>query len=234
MTQLSSIRRILVLAAHPDDEILGCGATIRRLVGSGAEAHALVLGTGLAARRGTSNGFSSEELERLRTNARASADVIGFKTISFEDFPDNRMDSVDLLDVVQKINAYADKVLPDTVFTHHRADLNIDHRITYNAAITAFRPLEGCCVKQILCFETPSSTEWNFPYYHNAFSPNVFVNVESEIEEKIIALNCYETEVRAAPHPRSAESVRAIAQRWGSVAGFKSAEAFELILSKIL
>ena len=226
--------KIMVIAAHPDDEVLGCGAAIHKLVDSGAEAHALILGTGLASRYEHKESIPGSAIDILRQNAKASAAIIGYKTLSFEDFPDNRMDSAALLDIIRTIDFYANKHKPDIIFTHHHSDLNIDHRITFNAVLTAFRPLISCSVNGIFCFETPSSTEWNFPYYRNTFSPNVFINVEDSMDIKINALKCYESEIRNAPHPRSPEIIGAIAKRWGSVAGFEYAEAFELVMSKVL
>ena len=234
MINLSSSARIMVITAHPDDEILGCGATINKWVNSGAEAFALILGTGIASRCGNDKTTLSKDIENLQKNAKESAEIIGYKTISFESFPDNRMDDANLLDIVQKIILYAEMIKPDIVFTHHHGDLNIDHRITFNAVITAFRPTRSCSADTILCFETPSSTEWNFPYYKNVFSPNIFVNIEDNINAKIMALNCYKSELCHAPHPRSQESIQAIAKRWGSVADLQYAEAFELIRTRIM
>ena len=234
MIDFSKESKIMVVAAHPDDEILGCGATVHKYTKNGVEAHALVLGTGVASRCEHNITDSINEIDNLRKDAKDSADIIGFKTISFEDFPDNKMDSVSLLDVVRKIEFYASKLKPSIILTHHHGDLNVDHRMTFNAVITAFRPLKGSSVNTILCFETPSSTEWNFPYYKNSYSPNVFIDIKNEINVKLKALECYKSEICQAPHPRSAESIQAIAQRWGNVAGFKYAEAFELIMSKLV
>jgi LmbE family N-acetylglucosaminyl deacetylase len=220
----------MVIAAHPDDEILGCGATVNKCTKNGAEVSALILSTGIAS-RGICN---KDEIKKLRQNAKKAADIIGYKKIEFEDFPDNQMDSVCLLDVIKKINYHADMFKPNVIFTHHHGDLNIDHRVTFKAVITAFRPLSNCAVNAILCFETPSSTEWNFPYYKSVFSPNIFINVEENISDKVEALNCYESEIRTAPHPRSPELITAIARRWGSVIDLKYAEAFELIRTRIL
>ena len=221
--------RILVVAAHPDDEILGCGGCISKWSAAGMEIHALLLAEGLTSRSVKPGNVLASDINMLRQNAHASAELIGYGSISFESFPDNRMDSVDLLDVVNTISGYIDNLQPDTVLTHHHGDLSLDHRITFQAVITACRPLSDCPVKTIISFETPSSTEWNFPYYLNVFSPNMFVDITEHIEKKINALNCYNTEIREAPHPRSPESLRAIAARWGSVIERPYAEALELV-----
>lgn len=231
MIQINSSSKILVIAAHPDDEILGCGGCISNWSDMGAEAHALILAEGLTSRSDKQHEYmvSTSAIENLRKNAHDSADIIGYQSIYFEAFPDNRMDGVELLDIVQTVSTHIERLQPDMVLTHHHGDLNIDHRITFQAVITACRPLASCPVKTIISFETPSATEWNFPYHENTFSPNIFVDVTAHIDKKLAAMNCYETEVRHAPHPRSPESLRATAARWGSVIEKPYAEALELI-----
>ena len=229
MIDISTSSRILVVAAHPDDEILGCGGCVCKWSGMGAEVRALVLAEGLTSRTADPESVDDNAKESLRENARESAEIVGYESICFESFPDNRMDSVDLLDVVLVIGGYIDRLRPDIVLTHHHGDLNIDHRVAFQAVITACRPLAVNLVKTILSFETPSATEWNFPYYANTFSPNVFIDISEHIDKKLEALSCYVTESREAPHPRSLESLRAIASRWGSVVERPYVEALELI-----
>ncbi len=224
---------ILVVAAHPDDEILGCGGSVHKWVQSGAEVHALIMAEGLTAREERREDVSVQRLNALREDARRAAKLIGYQSISFERFPDNRMDSVDLLDVIHVVSQYMDRIRPAVVLTHHHSDLNVDHRVCFQAALTACRPLPECSARTLLTFETPSATEWNFPYYKNTFSPNVFVDISEAVETKIAAMSCYKTESRTAPHPRSASSLYAIARRWGSVVSCDYAEAFELIRTTI-
>ena len=230
MNVINPDSRILVIAAHPDDEVLGCGGCVNKWSSMGAEVHALIMAEGLTSRVANPKSVTEYEKEGLRDNARASAKIVGYKSISFESFLDNRMDSVDLLDVVHAIDNHISQLRPDTILTHHHGDLNIDHRITFQAVITACRPLSVCPVKTIITFETPSATEWNFPYFANAFSPNIFVDITLHIDNKLDAICCYKTESRKAPHPRSTESIRAIAARWGSVIERSYAEALELII----
>lgn len=220
---------ILVVAAHPDDEILGCGGCVYKWAQDGASVHALILAEGLTSRAAQRTDIPQEELDGLRKHARQSAETIGFQSISFESFPDNRMDSVDLLDVIHALSRYIDRIQPQIILTHHHGDLNVDHRIAFQAVITACRPLPECPVQTIFTFDTPSATEWNFPYYKNTFSPNTFIDISQQMEQKLAAMACYQTESREAPHPRSPESLRAIAKRWGSVINCDYAEAFELI-----
>ena len=222
-------KNILVVAAHPDDEVLGCGGAVRKLLMDGCKVDCLILAEGLTSRVKERDEMPEDKLNELRKNAHDAAKIIGFDNLFFENFPDNRMDSVDLLEVIQVINGYVEQLRPQVIFTHHHGDLNIDHRITYQATLTACRPLEGSPVKEIYSFQVPSSTEWNFPYHRNVFSPNMFVDITKTIEEKIAAMACYESESRKPPHPRSGESLRAIAAQWGSVVGVRFAEAFETI-----
>ena len=222
-------RRVLVVAAHPDDEVLGCGGTVRKWSNLGAHVKALVLAQGVAARSGVPQEALPARIEELRSHAKESSMIIGYEGISFEDYPDNRMDSADLLDIVRSVERCVEDFRPHVVLTHHHGDLNIDHRICCQAVLTACRPLPGSPVCELLCFETPSSTEWGFPYYKNGFSPNCFIDISDTIEAKIDGMNCYKTEVRPSPHPRSPEQLYAIARRWGGVVGSEYAEAFEQV-----
>jgi LmbE family N-acetylglucosaminyl deacetylase len=209
--------------------VLGLGGTVRKWSDSGAEVLALILAQGMAARGGEDGDSLRDAIEALRAQARVASVKAGYSDIIFEDFPDNRMDSVDLLDIARVVERYIGDYQPQTVLTHHHGDLNIDHRLCYQAVLTACRPQPGSTVQEIYTFETPSATEWNFPYYQNGFSANYFVDITETLEAKLEAVACYATEVRPNPHPRSLEALRAIAARWGSVAGFAYAEAFEQI-----
>ena len=135
------------------------------------------------------------------------------------------MDSVPLLRIVKAVEEEIVKTKPDRIYTHHHHDLNIDHRIVFNAVLTACRPV-GSIVKELITFEVPSSTEWNYPAQ---FNPNYFVNIKTQISSKIRAMQVYKNEIRVFPHPRSAENLRNIAERWGSISGNSAAEAFEII-----
>ena len=160
-----------------------------------------------------------------------AAHIIGYSNIHLLDFPDNRFDSVDLLEIIKTVNYYVDKYKPDTIFTHHFGDLNIDHRIAFQAVITACRPQNGCCVNNILSFETPSSTEWNFGDLGQKFNPNYFVDISEYLKYKLKAMESYTTESTVFPHPRSSVALEAIAKRWGTVVDKNYVEAFEIIRS---
>ena len=220
---------ILVIAAHPDDEILGAGATVANMVKKGNQAYALILGEGQTSRWEEREHAEETAILDLHKDTERAARIIGYKNVYFENFPDNRFDSCDMLDIVKRVEKHIREIKPDIVFTHHSGDLNIDHRVTYEAAITATRPISPYSVKRIYGFETMSSTEWNFGKKESAFFPNVFVDVEQEIEKKYLAMKEYKTELKDFPHPRSIEMLEISAKRWGSVVGKRYAEAFELI-----
>ena len=223
--------RILVIAAHPDDEVLGCGATIARLAGEGHALHIAIMGEGITSRHAKRQDADVKQLSRLHQQASAAARKLGAKDVVLFKLPDNRLDTVPLLEVVKLVESLVAKLRPQVVYTHHPGDLNIDHGIVHRAVLTATRPAPGQPVREIYTFEVPSSTEWAFQRLEQPFRPNVFVDVAATLETKIAALRCYKTETCKFPHPRSPEALRAIAARWGSVVGCEAAEAFELIRS---
>ncbi len=222
------MKNVLVFAAHPDDELLGVGATVCRLAREGACVRAVILAEGLTSRGNKRSDIDAAELKELQKDARAAAKVVGYTSIDFCGLPDNRMDGVELLEIVKIVCAYVEKYNPDTIFTHHHGDLNIDHRKTCEAVLTACRPVNGRQVQRIYAFETPSSTEWNYGG-PEAFTPNVFFDVTETLEKKIAGMACYRTESAAYPHPRSPEALRALGRYRGSGAGFEMAEGFELL-----
>lgn len=222
------MKSVLVVAAHPDDEILGEGGTICRLSYEGVACHALILGEGLTARKMSRAETQKDELERLKNDTINASKKVGYLSVDFLDLPDNRFDSLDLLDIIKKISTYIDKYRPDTIFTHHHGDLNIDHRCTCEAVLTACRPVGTYFVKRIYAFETPSSTEWNYTY-GEPFIPNVFFDVTATMDKKIEGMLCYQSESAAYPHPRSTESLQALASYRGSNVGVRKAEAFMLL-----
>ncbi len=231
--------KILVIAAHPDDEILGMGGTIKKYTHSGNIVKIVIMATGIFARRSSNlknitkysmsekeNGIAKLQLKQLRKDAKKAAKIVGVTDIEFLDFPDNEMDTVSNLEVTKSIEKIIQVFKPDVIYTHSQNDINIDHRILYNATITATRPGSNTSVKSVFSFEIPSSTEWYFP---SSFSPNVFVDISKELSKKIKAIEVYKSELMKYPHPRSKEGLETIAKRWGTVAGFNAAEAFCLI-----
>ena len=217
-----------VIAAHPDDETLGCGATIAKLAAE-QDVHIIVLGDGITARREAREDVRA--LEELYDDARAAALSLGAASVTFGRLPDLRFDTVSLLDVVWIVEQALREIEPTAVFTHHAGDLNRDHRITLQAVLAATRPIAGCPVRDVYSFEVASATEWAFGGAGPAFTPNVFVDVGDCLNKKIQAMECYRTERRETPHPRSPEALRALARYRGSTVGFEYAEAFQLVRS---
>jgi len=220
---------MLVVAAHPDDEVLGCGGTIAR-VAAAQPVYIAILGEGVSSRY-ESRADADPLIERLRVQSRDVAASLGAKEVVLLGFPDNRFDEIALLDIVKRIERLLGEVGPRSVFTHHPGDLNIDHAITFRAVLTATRPVPGAVWRELYTFEIPSSTEWAFQRFEPSFRPNVFIDISTTIDEKIRAMDHYEGERRMFPHPRSPEALRASAQRWGSVVGLEYAEPFELVRS---
>ncbi|MGZ8311957.1 MAG: PIG-L deacetylase family protein [Allosphingosinicella sp.] len=218
-------RSVLVVAAHPDDEALGCGGTIARLAASGAAVHLLFVADGVGA-RGPGHG---EALERRRAMGDRAAAILGAAPPAYLDFPDNRLDGIDLLDVIRAIERHAAPLAPDLVLTHFAGDLNVDHRICAQAVVTAFRPTPGQSVGEIWGFEVASSTEWAFGAVGAPFVPALFVDISAQLPVKLAALEAYGEEMRPFPHPRSPEAIGALARVRGATAGVTAAEAFSLV-----
>ena len=228
------MKTILVVAAHPDDEVLGCGGTIARLTSEGSNVYTLILGEGITSRdKERDRTKRKNEIAELRKQTEDANKILGVNKVYTYDFPDNRFDTVPLLDIIKTIEETKDGIKPDIVFTHHLGDLNIDHQITFKAVMAACRPTKDESVKEIYSFEIPSSTEWNAPSPLTYFIPDYFVNISKFLETKIKALKEYETELRDFPHPRSLKAVELSAQQWGVKMGFGAAEAFKTVRVRI-
>lgn len=226
MIGLENVERALCVAAHPDDEVLFAGATLAQLTDRGAETHVLVLGEGIGARF-AENRRPGDAVTTLGAELATAAGILGAIPRQL-DLPDNRFDSVDLLDVVHRIEQVKAETRPDLVLTHHPGDLNVDHGVTCRAVLTAFRPLPGERAATVAAGDTLSSTEWN-PSRDAAFVPNWFVDATDGLERKVQAMAAYETELRDWPHPRSLEGIRVAARRWGMTVGMDAAEPFCLL-----
>ena len=219
----------LVVAAHPDDEVLGCGGTLARMAREGRAVHVLLLADGESSR------FRSEEgrIDPTAVAARSAVaglacKILGCTSVKLLTLPDNRMDTLDLLDVVRHIESAIERHRPSCVLTHHSSDVNVDHRIVHDAVIAACRPQPSHPVRELLFFEVPSSTEWRPPGSTPPFSPNWFVDISSTLEKKLEALSAYQAELRLFPHPRSLQGVTALARWRGASVGVEAAEAFVL------
>ncbi|HEY3375039.1 MAG TPA: PIG-L family deacetylase [Candidatus Aquicultor sp.] len=220
---------ILVVVAHPDDEILGCGGTIARHTKQGDVVHVAILAEGLTSRSDKRDREAyRDKLSELAAFAQRANEIIGVSSLTLLNLPDNRMDSIDVLDVVKTVETLVEKTRSDVVYTHHAGDLNIDHSIVHNAVITACRPVPGCTVKQLLFFEIPSSTEWQVPGSVSYFMPNWFVDITGVLSLKLEALAAYNSEMRDWPHPRSLRAAEYLAGWRGASVGVEAAEAFIL------
>jgi LmbE family N-acetylglucosaminyl deacetylase len=223
------MKKVLVIAAHPDDEVLGCGGTMARLAAEGAEVHVVILANGLTSRPDFDAAQAAAALKVHHDRAERAGKLLDAASVQVLGFSDQKMDTLPLLDITQAIEREIERLQPDTVFTQHGGDLNMDHVITYRATLTATRPMAGRSVRRVYAYEVASSTEWAFQRFEPRFHPSVFFDIASTLEKKIAAMQVYESETRAFPHPRSPEALRAIAHRWGSVVGVQAAEAFELV-----
>lgn len=225
--------RVLVVASHPDDEVLGAGGTIDRRAADGHEVHILILAQGITSRPGALENTlqTQRDLTALHAKANEVAAFLGANQANLCHLPDNALDTVPLLHLAQLIERKITEVHPEIVYTQHGGDLNLDHVLTYRATLIATRPTAGCSVKEVYAYEVPSSTEWAFGM-EPPFRPNTFVDISGEyLEKKIQAMEMYESERRAFPHPRSPEALRALAMWRGAQSGLMAAEAFQLVRS---
>lgn len=228
-------KNILVIVAHPDDELLGIGGTINKLVKThNANVKVVILGEGITSRDNERDiDKRKKELEKHRKNILDAKKSIGYQELSIYQFPDNRFDSVDLLDIIKVVEKEKQKFNPYIIFTHHGGDVNIDHQRTFEAVITATRPMKEECTKAIITFETPSGTEWRASTDPKHFIPNFFVSLSKEnINAKIKGMESYEFEKRKYPHPRAPKSLEILAMRRGVQIGEEYAEAFNIVRFK--
>lgn len=214
---------VLVVAAHPDDEVLGSGGALRRHVIDGDSVHVVITSEGATSR------YADTMTSELAAAAHKSAEIIGFESLRLLSLPDQRLDAIPLIEVTQRIEELVQDVRPDVVYTHSPVDVNADHGVVARATWTACRPFAAPFVTQFLAFETPSSTEWAWPGVETTFVPQVFVDIQDTLETKLDAMTCYEVELRPYPHPRSIEALRERAAYWGSKSGFVAAEPFALL-----
>lgn len=226
----------MIVAAHPDDELLGLGATMHKLIKDyGVKTHVVILGEGITSRSNNRNVYEWEEiLKRHHQNMHEAAKIIGYHSVSNYNFSDNRFDHHDLLDIVKTVEKEKRNFQPEIIFTHHGGDLNIDHQRTFEAVMTATRPMEDEKVRTIITFETPSATEWQATCDLRQFRPNLFIEVSLEdIHAKCMAMNAYHFESRSYPHPRSAEALMILAKQRGYTVGKNMAEAFQIVRVKL-
>lgn len=214
---------VLVVAAHPDDEILGVGGTVCLHARRGDRVRSLIACEGISMR------YDMSHRETLQRQIRQAGDILGVERVVLAELPEQRLDTLPLVDVAAVVEAQVRDFRPEIVYTHFGGDVNQDHQVLFRAVLVATRPYAAPSVREVLAFETPSSSEWGAPLVTGSFLPQVFVDISQVLEEKIRAFCCYEREVREAPHPRSPEALRARAYTWGSVVGCTAAEPFQVV-----
>jgi len=217
------MKNILVVAAHPDDEVIGCGGTILRHIEDGDSVHVVFMADGEMSRV-SANSF---DVNRRLSAVIKAKNILGISTIEHLGFSDNQMDNHSLLSITQALEKIINKVQPKVIYTHHHGDLNLDHRLTYQSVMTACRPLPGFCVKEIYGFEILSSSEWSLDS-SLPFSPRFFVDIGNQLQTKIEAIKAYLAEMRSPPHARSINSIEVMARYRGYSVGKAAAEAFEV------
>lgn len=222
------MKKILVIAAHPDDEALGVGGTVAKLSSQGVECHLLIVTDGSSSQYRDSNHLY-EIIEAKKSETKGCADVLGFKSIYYGELPDMKLDYTPHITINQVIEKVIDEVQPDTVFTHFWGDVNRDHQEVYKSTLVAVRPVMGQVVKELYCYRVPSSTEWTPNKADTMFMPNYFVDIEKFAEQKYKAFACYSTELREYPHPRSVQNLRETDKTAGLRVGLLAAEEFVLL-----
>lgn len=224
---------VLVVAAHPDDEVLGCGGTIARHADRGDRVKVLIAAEGGTSRWGNVESKTAlEVVNQLAKSAKKASEILGVTELQMLGYPDNELDTISRLILTREIEAVIDSWKPSIVYVHHIGDVNIDHRRLHEAVITACRPMPGRTVSTLLSYEVQSSTEWQPPGSASPFQPNYFVDVSNQLERKMKALSIYNSEMRDWPHPRSLKAIESQVKWRGSQVGKEAAEAF-VILRKI-
>lgn len=217
--------RVLTVAAHPDDETLGAGGTMAWHAARGDTVWVCVLADGVTSRH--------DKVQLQADCARRACDTLGVERLVLVGLPDQRLDTLSLLDVITPIEEVIDELRPEVVLTHFAGDVNEDHRLVSRATMVATRPAAGSSVAKVCSFEVPSSTDWAPPIPGSIFAPNLYVDISETLETKLTAMKAYTgtylNEMRPFPHPRSVEALTAYAQRHGAASGLLAAEPFMVL-----
>ena len=230
MPSVVEMNRVMVVVAHPDDEVLGCGGTIARHADAGDQVQVVIVAEGATSRHQKRDRLQADkELSTLAQSAQRAGSLLGAAGVELLDLPDNRLDSLDRLDLIKRIEQRIDRHQPQVVYVHHAGDVNVDHRRLHEAVVTACRPTPGHPVKRLLSFEVASSTEWQPPGSASAFQPNWFIDISAQWQRKREALEAYASEMRSWPHARSLKAVEHLARWRGAQVGVEAAEAFCLL-----
>lgn len=216
-------KKSLIIAPHPDDEVLGCGGIMKKMSSQEEDVWILIIS------RGKKGLYSEERILNVRSEALRAHKILGVKETRFLNYQAPELDLVSLSELSSAISEIIDEFRPDTVFLPHRGDIHHDHKAVFNAGLVATRPVKNCAVKNIYSYETLSETEWAAPFSDDAFIPDFFVNISGVFSYKIDAMNCYMSQLRDFPNVRSLKSIEALANFRGSSVGFTHAEAFMTI-----
>ena len=215
--------KVLIIAAHPDDEVLGCGGAIINHVKGGDNVTVAIMTDGAGTR------YKKGMSKTLRINAIRCAERLGVSKVIFKKLPNQLLDAIPITKVIKTIEKILEEISPDIIYTHDKGDLNRDHVVIYEATLVAARPLPNSRVRKLFTYFVPSSSEYNDVDEKGVFIPNLFIDIKDSIDKKIKAFACYKSEARAYPHPRSPEALRVYANQWGIQAGIEYAEPFKLI-----
>lgn len=215
--------RVLVIAAHPDDETIGAGGTLARHIAASDEVHWCVVTQAYEPQ------WSAAVIDEAARQVRDVTAVYGFKSVIKLGFPTVKLNTLPYIDLSSALQRVVDDVQPEVVYTTPADDINLDHRVVYESTLVATRPLPGCPVKRLLCYEIAPTARFGLPVGSRGFLPNVFVDIADYLDKKLAAMACYKTELREYPHPRSIEGLRLLAQERGLSVGLPAAECFQLI-----
>ena len=221
-------QRILIVAAHPDDESFGCGGIILKSKDLGSKIYVLTLGEGVSSRFDVSDIDKNQFKKATKKRQEEAYKCLKFLKIDYYKFENRlctRFDELPILNIVKSIESIIDDFKPSLIFTHNPSEVNLDHRITYQATEIATRPYNKSFIEQIYSYEIPCSGNWVF---NKSFNPNTYVEISKYIQKKIQACKIYKNEMRKYPHPRSLEGIKTIAKFRGLQSGLKLAESFKL------
>jgi LmbE family N-acetylglucosaminyl deacetylase len=214
---------VLIIAPHPDDEVLGCGGVMARHAAQGDDVHVLVV------TRGTPEMYPPEQEEQTRQELRAAHDILSVSSVHFLDFLAPKLDTIPGYQLADAIGGVIRSLYPSIIYLPHRGDIHSDHRAVYQATLVAARPINDCPVRKLLCYETLSETEWAAPFGDDSFIPTVFVDITDYLNQKLKAMACYHTELKQPPHPRSLQAIEALAKLRGATVSLPAVEAFMLV-----
>lgn len=230
-TAIPASTRVLVVAAHPDDEVLGLGGTIAKLSSSGADITLLIVTDGSSSQYRNNPDLPAIIEAKKRETARC-AEILGIRSVLYGGLPDMRLDVTPHVEINQIVESAIDSIQPSIVFTHFYGDVNADHQRVSHSTLVACRPTPAQCIRRLYLYPVLSATEWNAPTPAPAFAPNAHFDISGPFAEaKYRGLACYETELRPFPHPRSVEALRAVDAATGIRVGLPSAESFMLVRS---